>query len=430
MTNFLAALAVIVAQVQSQTLTVDEAVERGLKKSLAVQLSQNNAAKDRETLRAAKASSGPSVSIQGTSQRVIDGSNSFTPGFTNRIIGTASIGIDISSLVRLSVRAAELALEAQRANVETTKNTTRYDIKVAYYRLLQAEWTVAIRETTVQAAEKRAKDGKLKNDLGSMSTFDRTRLESDLLQAKLQLDQARLQRNLALAALNQAMREPLDTEWTLSAATSVTEVNMVERELRDAAERERSEVRSLKFRVSQAEILEKVAGNGMKPSMGVQLQTSRNLNPNSFSPASQTTLGLSVTVPIIDSGATRAKVASARKDTDSIRIQLLQAKELVSLEVHNALQNLKNAGTQLDIAESGLSIARESYRLAEVRFANDLGILLDVITAQDTLTKARAALAQANYDYLVAIAALQKAVGNDEYTIRTGSPSKKTLTQP
>lgn len=430
MTSALSAVLAALVQVQAPILTLEDAVARGEKKSLAIQIAQNEAVKNRDNLRAAKASSGPSLTLGGSSRRVLDGSNAFTPDWSNSLTATASIGIDISGLVRLAVRSAEYALAAQRENVEATRNTTRYDIKVAYFRLIQTDWVLQIRESTLRAAEKRANDARLKNSQGVLSKFDLTRLESDLQQARLQYDQAQLSRNLALAALNNAMREPLEQQWTLQPVQEIAEVNTSEPELKMAADRERAEIRSLKNRVSLLEVQEKVAGNSLKPSMGVQLQQSRNLNPNSFSPASQTTLGVSVSYPIFDGGVTKARVAAARRDTESLRIQLLQLREGVSLEVHVALQNLKNASAQVAITEEGLTVAREAYRLAEVRFANDLGILLDVIAAQDSLTAARARLAQANYDYLVAVAALQKAVGNDEYTIRTGSPAKKTLTTP
>ena len=70
--------------------------------------------------------------------------------------------------------------------------------------------------------------------------------------------------------------------------------------------------------------------------------------------------------------------------------------------------------------------AAEARRLADVRFANGLGVVLDTIQAQESLTASEAALANAKYQYLSAFADLQLALGDDAYAYQGAStPEEK-----
>jgi outer membrane protein TolC len=58
--------------------------------------------------------------------------------------------------------------------------------------------------------------------------------------------------------------------------------------------------------------------------------------------------------------------------------------------------------------------ALEAYRIARIRYREDVAIQLEVITAQAQLTNARATLVNARYAYLSSYAELQKAIGEDK----------------
>lgn len=415
--NLLLGLALVhtvqATQGQAPSLSLKDAVDRALKNNLSIEDAQNTAAKAGDTLRTAKSSAGPSLSISGQHSETIQGKTAFSPGATNRIVGTLSQAIDISGTIRLAVRAANFAVEASRASIDGARNAVRFQVRQAFCRTLQANWVIKIQTDAVKVAERRFADGQQKEKLGAMSKFDLLRLENAAIQARASLDQAQLQAELAENNLNRAMREPAGQHWNLIPITAVGSAPNDSTEVAEKALKSRPEAISLQARVKQMETLERSAANGLKPSLGVQLQQTRNLNPNSFSPATQSTFGFNVTIPILDGGATRSRVASAKRDTETFRIQLKQLEESIRLDSHSALLGVRSAAAQAELARSALVVAKEAARLAEVRFQNGLGVLLDVLEAESNHTKARAALAQANYDYLVALATLEQVVGND-----------------
>jgi len=62
--------------------------------------------------------------------------------------------------------------------------------------------------------------------------------------------------------------------------------------------------------------------------------------------------------------------------------------------------------------EAGQVSAREALRIANVRFQAGVGTQLDVVTAIQNLAAADAALVQAVYQYNLALAQIDQAVGN------------------
>ena len=127
---------------------------------------------------------------------------------------------------------------------------------------------------------------------------------------------------------------------------------------------------------------------------------------------------------MFDGGITRARTRAAREFEEQAELRLDQTKLSVSLDVRSALTQLETARKAYEVALSGLALARESLRLAGLRYDEQAGILLDVTVAQGELTRAEAAVVTARYQYLTAVAALQRALGTDDLTLPEGVEPK------
>jgi len=86
----------------------------------------------------------------------------------------------------------------------------------------------------------------------------------------------------------------------------------------------------------------------------------------------------------------------------------------VSLEVRQAVTNMVNAKSTLEVAQSQVPAEAETYRLAQVRLQAGEGTSLEVSTALTALVEAQNGLANARYNYLTAYAQLQRAVASDD----------------
>jgi outer membrane protein TolC len=116
-------------------------------------------------------------------------------------------------------------------------------------------------------------------------------------------------------------------------------------------------------------------------------------------------------IPLYDGGTTRAKVKEAQSDLRSQVITRDQLRQNVVVEILQALSNVSDAQTRAASAGVGATTAQEAVRLANVRYQNGIGTILDVENAEANLATAQLNLLNAQYDYQTSLAQLTRAIG-------------------
>ena len=99
-----------------------------------------------------------------------------------------------------------------------------------------------------------------------------------------------------------------------------------------------------------------------------------------------------------------SKAAAAAKDVQDLSVQIAR-------EVRIAWLNANDAFRRLDVTARMVAQAKEALRLAQARYENSLGSIVELNTAQLNQTMANIAAASAKYDYLSDRAALNYALG-------------------
>ena len=167
------------------------------------------------------------------------------------------------------------------------------------------------------------------------------------------------------------------------------------------------------------------------PSFGLALGYTGSPNAAGFTRSDQLAATLNVSVPIFDGGLARARVQEARADVATAQTNRRNSEDLVGLEVQQAYIALVQGRDKVQVANVGLSQAREAFRLARVRYnagvSQQVGISpqLELINAQSTLAQAEANQVNAIYDYNLARAQLDKAAGRYSYVpFGGGYPSR------
>jgi outer membrane protein TolC len=222
---------------------------------------------------------------------------------------------------------------------------------------------------------------------------------------------------LAKQNLNNLLGRPVDTIFEPVDVKELAPVEISVEEAEDLAEETRPEVLSGGYLVRSADELVDVQEGGLKPSLTVGAQYSKVFDP-SPGQFGQSLFGtLTLSFPLWDSGITRGRVGAAKAVREQAEVRLEQTKLAVSLQVRSAYTRLMTARQAYDVAVSGVELAREALRLAQLRYDEGAGILLDVTTAQAELTRAQAAAVNARYAYLAAVAELQRAIGRDDLSV-------------
>jgi outer membrane protein TolC len=70
----------------------------------------------------------------------------------------------------------------------------------------------------------------------------------------------------------------------------------------------------------------------------------------------------------------------------------------------------------VDLARVGVTVARETYRMQELRYRSGASTILDLLDAQVNLAQAEAGLVQARYANRLALAGLEAILGRRLFT--------------
>jgi outer membrane protein TolC len=122
-------------------------------------------------------------------------------------------------------------------------------------------------------------------------------------------------------------------------------------------------------------------------------------------------INLVLSVPIFNGFVNAAKVGESKAVLKQLDYSRKGLAEMVKFEVEQAVINLGQAKESLLSQEKNVEGAREAVRIAELNFAEGIATTLDVSSAQVALTQAKTNYTQALYDYSLAQAELEKAVG-------------------
>jgi outer membrane protein TolC len=176
----------------------------------------------------------------------------------------------------------------------------------------------------------------------------------------------------------------------------------------------RPELSQLNYQKMMAAEMLKMARAAYLPTLGVGGQYnywSNVLNLGRGNWDSYYTFTLVLNVPIFNGFLHQAKAAEAEAVLKQLEYNQKGLQAKVRLDVHTAILDLGQARESLQSLEKNVEEAVESVRIAELNFQEGMATDLDVSSVRVALSEARTNYTQALFDYAVALAALEKAVG-------------------
>jgi outer membrane protein TolC len=120
---------------------------------------------------------------------------------------------------------------------------------------------------------------------------------------------------------------------------------------------------------------------------------------------------LSWTPTGIPGNAASAAVSEARMAETAAQRGALE--DSLRIEVHDAIEGVKEARFALGVTESGLRAAEESYRVRRELFRAGRSTLVELTDAEAELTRARIDAVDARVNSRIALVALNYALGRD-----------------
>lgn len=242
-------------------------------------------------------------------------------------------------------------------------------------------------------------------------------VKSDLLSAKVHLEDVKVQQVQAENAVQQALdqlhlllgmplAEPLDVAGDVEVRPLAGKLT----DYQDEALKSNPGLAALRNQLDAAQAAVKVARAGKYPQAGLLARFDTNDNNVGFD-AHSYTLGGQVSWQLFDGGVTSGAIQRAQASRDELAARLSQAENGIRYQVADAWRRADEAQQRVAAREQAVSQAEEAQRIVEKRYASGVTTITELLGAQAQLDKTRADLVAARYELKVQRANARLAVG-------------------
>lgn len=406
----------------AEKMTLSESVTVALENNPAVHIAKENVRKADAIIEGAFSAARPKLTLEGTYQR-LDKAPTATFGGTTTTLGsvdnrsadlTLAQPIDVFGVIKTGKQAAETGKSSYQYALDRQTNDTTLDVKAAFFGVLRTQKYLKVQEDTIAQLDAHLKDAQTNYAAGTIPKFDVLRAETQLANTRQLLISAQNEVELAKAMFNNVLGRPLDTPVDLEEPAMPGFIEVELAKCVETARGSRPEVMQADSLVALNGKLAKIAELSGKPKFNFRWANNWNFDTSVFnSRSSSWSAFLTSSMSIFDGGATKAAVKQAKSEVNNAKSVREQVMDGVTLDAQQSYLSLKESRERIQAAEKGLEQARESFRLAQVRYNGGVSTQLEVLDAQAALTLAETNYVNAIYDYQTALAALEHAVGGE-----------------
>jgi len=305
---------------------------------------------------------------------------------------------------RENTRASELDRDTVRLNVVL-------NVKQAYYSVLQALALIQVAEETLNQNQKRLEQAKGFYEAGTRPKIDVTNAEVNLANVQLALIRAKNGYHVARAALNNAMGLREDLQFAIERIGEIRPQLPAMDSILDSAYARRPEILQLKAKQRGQEGAIDLARSGYYPILSGNASHLWRTNQPFNDLQWDWSLGATLTVPIFSGFSTPNQIVEAKAILKNLEAQEESLRQNIRLEAEQAYIGLKEAIESIAVTEKSVSQAKENYDLASGRYQVGVGQPLEITDAEVLLANSRASYINALYNYKVAEARIDKAMG-------------------
>jgi outer membrane protein len=452
----LALLVAAPAAGQVAPLTLERAVDIALEQSRDVQDARLSVESARRRVREAWGSVFPQVNATAQYTRNLSVQGSFLP----RIFFDPDAGPDDLVLVKFgsdnmwnfAVRADQPLFRAaafigvgaaaryealQREGLRGRAQDVVTRVRISFYDVLLAEESVRLTENTVERIRRTLDEMQRMERAGIASSYDVLRLEVELANVEPALRRARnaataARRSLAVE-LGLRDLEAVEIEGNLLGLEpdSLAPVVMVGANgdasaVVQEAVRQRSEVRQLELteslrqaelRAQQSEYLPEVTLFG-----SYSLAAQQSGSPVFFGSEAQRSygrqVGVMVSMPLFSGFQRPQRIAQQRLLIQQLRTQRDLLEDQVEHQVRTYADQVEESRQRATAQRLAVRQAQRGYEIATVQYREGISSALELTDAESALRQSEFNYAEAIYDYLVARARLEDALGQVDTTVR------------
>ncbi|HEY0971644.1 MAG TPA: TolC family protein [Gemmatimonadales bacterium] len=417
-----AAVAPLGAQTQPRVITLREAMEIALERNTALRQAENASELDALAVRTARQAFIPDLSFSTRTSQSYGRNFSQDEGrIVNQTTESVSAGVQSGVTLwdgggnRASLRQARITESAGDLALDRARQTVVFDVLSNYLALVEQQEQIGVRREALAAQEAQETQVQAFVDAGVRPISDLYQQQASVAAARVALVQT--ERALALAETELIRTLQLDPRGAYSFASPEVADTSVAADARPASGAALDSLMSLAFasradleaqetRLRAAEEGIAVARANRLPSVSLSMGYNTAYNSASdlsfmdqFDQRRGGSVGVGVSVPIFDRGATDVATERAQVQADNARLALQDLRQEVALQVRRAVLDRQATAAQLAAAEAQLRAAELALQSSRERYEVGAATLLELTQARAAQVEAAAALVSARYTY-------------------------------
>jgi outer membrane protein len=323
-----------------------------------------------------------------------------------------------------AVQAARETLNATGYNYKAAVDAVVVGVKQTYYAYLQAKAIVKVNEDTVKDRQLLVNQSQGFFDVGTRARIDVVRAESNLYSAQADLIASQNAAQVAWVTLKNAIGVRDLPERPLVEDTTMTAIPYTLDQAREIAYVTRPELKSFEAQGRAQDQNIATARRGHLPDLifdanyrksHVSNDTAkvgnRTIELNTFPLRPSWQVQLSLNIPIFDGFRTTNRVEETLHTYYVIKAQEEQQRQQVALDVEQSYLKLVELEQRIKANKAAADAAKENLDLANGRYQVGVGNIIEVTDAEALYTSAQTTYVRALYDYKIADAQFQRAIG-------------------
>lgn len=330
-----------------------------------------------------------------------------------QLTASTAFELDFWGRLRRGAEAARAQYYASRYGRDVVSLTLAAGIAQTYFAVRSLDAQIVVAGETLKAAEESLDLARQRAQAGVVSELDVNQADANRAQAAAQIKDLRRQRAVAVHQLG-VLSGVLELEVDAGDLRQLPTPPLPPAGLPSTLLERRPDVREAEARLVSANAQIGVAKAAQFPTfsltgaLGVQ---SRELSTLSSAGAGIWSIGLGVVAPVIDGGRYAARTQQAEARARQAAAAYEKTAQTAFREVADALSNVRLAAEAEQDLRDRIEQARNTLRLATLRYESGYSAYIEVLDAQRTLNDAQLALVRNRQSFLAYTVDLMNALG-------------------
>ena len=333
--------------------------------------------------------------------------------------------------------------ELQRSRESSLKEFSLDVVQAAttsYYTVLNARSQLAVQENNLSNTKANLELAEDRVRLGNSTAADVYRWQAESARAQILVVNARAALNQSWETLNRILHKPQGDRLRLKEASfdepfvmtraefnelvqSPADYDRFSRFYIDRALRQAPELEQLNAQIvaKQRELTSQRRAYWL-PDFSVGGLYTSNLDQSGLGAGPQAgqdlddwSVGVRATLPLFSGGLKKANVSRASFELRQLESLRISTEERVEERVRIQLLAARAAYRQIELAATADVASRKNFDLVSDAYARGTVSVIDLLDAQNTSLAASAAAAESDYNFLITIMSLQRAIGAYDY---------------